>query len=94
MPCRAIGQALDQLHLKNLGDKEGRKKTMSFGLRKEDHMDSMDNFREYSHGKEHDMRHLHLGFKNMLNYVVLLGLLGMVLWAMPVGAAPLRLRSP
>jgi YVTN family beta-propeller protein len=34
------------------------------------------------------MRHLHLGFKNMLNYVVPLGLLGMVLWAMPAGAAP------
>src|SRR5438105_338088 len=34
------------------------------------------------------MRRLHLGFKNMLNYVVLLGLLGMALWSMPVGAAP------
>jgi hypothetical protein len=49
--CGAIGQALNPLHLRN---KEGRKKkTMSFGLRKEDHMDSTDSFRECFETLEH-----------------------------------------
>jgi hypothetical protein len=43
--------ARDQLHLKNF--RVERKKTMSFGLRKEDHMDSMDNFRERFEALEH-----------------------------------------